>query len=81
MEWENKHKANKNNFVEAKTYFRGLVKDYEVYEQNYGSRTGKHNYVSANQAAKANHSNKLCQCIVRIAQAAVAQEEQAANIH
>ncbi len=79
-EWENKTEAVKNNFNEAKTYFEGLIRDYEVYEQNSGGTAGKHNFESANQATKADRSNELCQYIARIAQAAVKQEEQAANI-
>jgi hypothetical protein len=79
-EWENKPEAIKNDFNDAKTYFEGLVRDYEVYEQNSGGTAGKHNFESANQATKANHDDELCQYIARIAQAAIKQEEQAANI-
>jgi hypothetical protein len=32
-EWENKPEAIKNDFNNAKTYFKGLVRDYEVYKQ------------------------------------------------
>jgi hypothetical protein len=35
-EWENKTIAIKDNFDEAKMYFKGLVKDYKVYAQNSG---------------------------------------------
>ncbi len=80
-EWENKPEAIKNDFNNAKTYFEGLVRDYEVYEQNSGGTAGKYNFKSANQATKANCSNELSQYIAGIAQAAVKQEEQAANIH
>ncbi len=79
-EWKNKPEAIKNDFNNAKTYFEGLVRDYEVYEQNSGGTTGKHNFKSVNQAAEADHGNELHQYIARIAQAAVKQEEQAANI-
>jgi hypothetical protein len=79
-EWENKPKATKDNFNEAQIYFEGLVRDYEVHKQNSGGTASKHNFESANQAAKANHGNKLCQYIAGIAQAPVNQEEQAANI-
>ncbi len=79
-EWENKPILIKDDFVEAKLYFEGLVKDYEVYAQNSGGTAGKHNFESANQAAKANAGDKLWKYIARIAQAAVTQEEQAANI-
>jgi hypothetical protein len=80
-EWENKPEAIKNDFNDAKTYFKGLIRDYEVYKQNSGSTAGKHNFKSANQATKAKRGNELCQYIAGIAQAAVKQEEQAANIH
>ncbi len=79
-EWENKTKAIKNNVNKAKTYFKGLVQDYKVYEQNSGGTAGKHNFKSANQATKANCGNELHQYIAGIIQAAVKQEEQAANI-
>ncbi len=80
-EWENKPEAIKNNFNDAKTYFEGLVRDYKVYKQNSGGTAGKHNFESVNQATKADCSNELHQYIAGIAQAAVKQEEQAANIH
>ncbi len=79
-EWENKPEAIKNKFNDTKTYFEGLVWDYEVYKQNSGGTTGKHNLESANQGTKVNRGNELCQYIDGIAQAAVKQEEQAANI-
>ncbi len=79
-EWENKTEATKNDFNKAKTYFKGLVRDYKVYEQNSSGTAGKHNFESANQATKANCGNELCQYIAGIAQAAVKQEEQATNI-
>jgi hypothetical protein len=72
-EWENKTEADKNIFGKAKTYFEGLVK-------NSCGTVGKNNYKSANQTTKANSGNELHKCIAEIAQAAVAQEEQAANI-
>ncbi len=80
-EWENKPEAIKNDFNNAKTYFEGLVRDYKVYKQNSGGTAGKHNFESANQATKVNSGDERCQYIAGIAQAAVKQEEQAANIH
>ncbi len=80
-EWENKPDTTKNNFNDAKTHFEGLVRDYKVYEQNSGGTASKHNFKSANQATKANRGNELHQYIAGIAQAAVKQEKQAANIH
>ena len=70
-EWENKPIAIKDNFDKAKLYFGGLDKDYEVYAQNSSGTAGKHNFDSANQAAKANAGDKLCKYIASIAQAAV----------
>ena len=78
--WENKPILIKDEFVEAKLYFKGLVKDYEVYAQNSGGTAGKHNYKSANQAAEAKAGDELRKYIAGIAQAAVTHEEQAANI-
>ena len=79
-EWENKPEAIKNDFNNTKTYFEGLVRDYKVYKQNSGGTTYKHNFKSVNQATAADRGNELCQYIAGIAQAAVKQEEQAANI-
>ncbi len=79
-EWENKTEAINNNFNKAKTYFERLIRDYKVYEQNSGDTTGKHNLEGANQATKADRGNEHCQYIAGTAQAAVKQEEQAANI-
>ncbi len=79
-EWENKPEAIKNDFNNAKTYFEGLVRDYEVYEHNSGGTAGKHNFESANQATEADRGDELCQYIAGTAQAAVKQEENAANI-
>jgi hypothetical protein len=53
MEWENKTIAIKDNFDKAKMYFKGLIKDYNVYVQNSGGTAGKHKFESANQAAEA----------------------------
>ncbi len=79
-EWKNKSEAIKNDFNIVKTYFKGIVRDYKVNEQNSGGTTGKHNFEGANQATKANRGNELCHYIAGIAQAAVKQEEQATNI-
>jgi hypothetical protein len=81
IDWENKPEAIKNDFNDAKTYFEGLVRDYQFYKQNSGGTADKHNFKSANQATEADRGNELCQYIARIAQTAVKQKEQAANIH
>jgi hypothetical protein len=60
-EWENKPKAIKNSFNKGMTFFEGLVRDYKVYEHNSGGTAGKHSFESANQATKADCSNKLQQ--------------------
>ena len=73
--WENKDKAIKNNWTMAKQYFKGLVRDFEVYEQNSGGTAGKNKYESANHAADTAKGNELCQYIAQIAAAAVAKEE------
>ncbi len=78
--WENKSITIKDDFVEAKLYFEGLVKDYEVYAKNSGDIAGKHNFESANQAAKADARDKQQKYISGITQAAVTQEEQVTNI-
>jgi len=79
-EWENKIIAIKDDFDKAKLYFEGLVKDYEVYAQNSNGTAGKHNFESTNQAIDADAGVGLQKYITGIAQAAVTQEEQAANI-
>jgi hypothetical protein len=70
-EWENKPILIKDDFVEAKLYFEGLVKDYKVYAQNSGGTAGKHNYESANQAAEVDAGDEVRKYIPGIAQAAV----------
>jgi hypothetical protein len=39
--WENKPVFVKDNYAQAKTYFKNLVKDFETYTQNSGGKTGK----------------------------------------
>ena len=70
-ERENKTVAIKDDFGEAKLYFEGLVKDYEVYAQNSGGTANKHNFESANQAAEADAGDELRKYIAGIAQAVV----------
>jgi hypothetical protein len=59
----------------AKQYFEGLIRDFEVYEQNSGSTAGKSKYKSANHAADAAKGDELRQYIAQIAAAAFAKEE------
>jgi len=70
-EWENKSIAIKDDFDEAKQYFEGLIKDYEVYVQNSNGTAGKHNFESTNQATEADAGDELQKYIAGIAQAAV----------
>ena len=73
--WENKDEAIKNDWTMVKQYFEGLVRDFEVYEQNSGGKAGKNKYESANHAAEAAKGDELRQYIAQIAAAAVAKEE------
>ena len=73
--WENKPEATKNDWAMAKQYFEGLIRDFEVYEQNSGGTTGKSKYESANHAADADKGDELRRYIATIAAAAVAKEE------
>ncbi len=49
--WEKKPILIKDNYNEAKRYFKTLVKDFETYTQNGGGKVGKAGYDSANQVA------------------------------
>ena len=73
--WENKDEAIKNDWTMAKQYFEGLIRDFEVYEQNSGGTAGKHKYESANHTADADKGDELRQYIAQLAAAAVAKEE------
>ena len=66
-EWENKTVAIKVDFNKdkMKLYFY-LKKDCKVYAQNSGGTTSKHNFASANQAAKDDAGDELRQYISRI---------------
>jgi hypothetical protein len=78
--WENKPEVVKNDWDKAKKYFEGLIRDFEVYEQNSGGTAGRGKYKSANATADANKGDKLWQHIATIAAAAAAKDEMAANI-
>jgi hypothetical protein len=73
--WESKTKAIKTNWTETKQYFEGLVRDFEIYEQNSSGTMGIGKYKSANQATKAAKGNKLRHYIATIAAAAVAKDD------
>jgi hypothetical protein len=76
--WENKVKAIKTNWTEAKWYFEGLVCDLKVYKQNSGGTVEKSKCKSANHAAEADKGNKLRHYIATIADKM--QDKMAANI-
>ena len=63
--------CHQGQFWQAKLYFEGLVRDYEVFAQNSGGTAGKHNFESVNQAAEADAEDELWKYIAGIAQAAV----------
>jgi hypothetical protein len=51
IDWENKLIMMKDDYDEAKIYFKNLVKDFDTYTQNSGSTLAKQRYKSANMAA------------------------------
>ncbi len=78
--YENKPEVIKNNWDKAKQYFKGLIRDFKVYEQNSGGTAGRGKYESANATANANKGDKLWQYIATITAAAVAKDKMATNI-
>jgi hypothetical protein len=79
VDWENKSIAIKEDYDEAKIYFKNVVKDFKTYTQNSGGTAEKQGYESANMAAEV--GNKLWRYIQEIAWAAAADKESAANIN
>jgi hypothetical protein len=81
--WENKNVAIKEDYDQAKKYFKDLVLDFETYTQNRGGATAKAGYESANQMADV--GNEIRKYIQDIASATAADKEQtaelAANVH
>jgi hypothetical protein len=49
--WENKPIIIKDDYTQAKAYFENIVKDFKIYTQNSGGKTGKMGYESANHMA------------------------------
>jgi hypothetical protein len=78
VDWEDKTILIKDDYNEAKLYFKNLVKDFKTYTQNSGGTSSNQGYESANMAA--NVGNKLRRYIQEIASAAAAGKESAANI-
>jgi hypothetical protein len=68
-------RSNQERLDDSEQYFEGLVRDFEVYEQNSGGTAGKNKYESANHAADAAKGNELRQYVAQITAAAVAKEE------
>jgi hypothetical protein len=80
LNWEKKSTAVKSNYTNAKTYFEDLVKATDTYKQNAGGGTTSHNkYKSANQ--RADCGNEIRNYIAKIASAAAANSDHAANTH
>ncbi len=75
--WENKPIIVKDNYTQAKAYFKNLVKDFETYTQNSGGKTGKMGYESANHMADV--GNEIRNYIQDIASATVADKERTAK--
>jgi hypothetical protein len=73
VHWVNKPILIKDDYDEAKLYFKNLVKDFETYTQNNGGTSSKQGYKSANMAA--NVGNELRKYIQEIASAAAAGKE------
>ena len=77
VDWENKPIAIKDDYNEAKTYFKGLVRDFETYTQNSGGDSGKKGYESANQMADV--GDEIRKYIQEIASASAANNDKAAE--
>ena len=77
VDWENKPIAIKDDYDEAKTYFEGLVRDFETYTQNSGGDSGKKGYESANQMADV--GDEIRRYIQEIASASAANNDKAAE--
>ena len=81
--WENKTVAIKEDYDQAKKYFKDLVRDFKTYTQNSGGAAAKAGYKSANQMADV--GDKIRKYIQDIASATAAYKERtaelAANVH
>jgi hypothetical protein len=75
--WENKPINIKDDYTQAKAYFKNLVKDFETSTQNSGGKTGKMGYESTNHMADV--GNKIRKYIQDIASATVADKEKTAE--
>jgi hypothetical protein len=75
--WENKPIIIRDNYTQAKAYFKNLVKDFQTYMQNSGGKTWKMGYESANHMADV--GNEIRKYIQDIASATVADKERTAE--
>jgi hypothetical protein len=75
--WENNDKLTKNDYAEAKLYFKRLITNAETYAQNSSGMAGKKGYKSANQMADV--GDKIRKYIQEIASATVADKEKSAE--
>jgi hypothetical protein len=73
--WENKPIVIKDDYDQAKLYFKTLVRDFKTCTQNSGGRAG---YKSANQMT--DMGDKIRKYIQEIASATVANKEQTAEL-
>jgi hypothetical protein len=76
--WENEPVIIKDNYVQAKTYFKNLVKDFKTYTQNSGKKNGKMRYESANHMTDVD--DKIRKYIEDIASATVANKGKTAEL-
>ena len=74
VDWEHKPVNVKDDYDQAKLYFKGLVQDFETYTQNSGNH-GKKGYESTNQIADV--GDAIRKYIQEIASASVASNEKA----
>ncbi len=75
--WENKPIVVKDDYTQAKAYFKKLVKDFATYTQKSRGKTGKMGYESANHMA--DMGNEIRKYIQDIASATVADKERTAE--
>jgi hypothetical protein len=75
--WEDKPITVKDDYTQAKAYFKNLVKDFKTYMQISGGKTRKIGYESANHMA--DRGNEIRKYIQDIASATVADKERTAE--
>ncbi len=75
--WENKPIIVKDDYTQAKAYFKNLLKDFKTYTQSSRGETGKMGYDSANHMADV--GNEIRKYIQDIASATIADKERTAE--